>query len=383
MSEGREGKAGGGKLISLAAKKLAKEIDEALASSKKTADVKKAAMREQQQIDDAINEMLDDPARMEDVSADDFQMMVDNASPDIRARLLGDDSSGAATNETVAMMRDLEPEEVATNLSYFNTLDEIGTYAQGLNANETRRFVSSISDEDYALFDGLEDMVQTLGPRVAKGSGGFFGRLMAPLKELKNAGSAKPRPSDNGILDMLMYQDFEHRKRFQEGGEAVPPEDTYPNIPAEQMEAVEASQLPDTLMESEFVDHTLEQILSEDDLTYLEQQLEVDDRLSVIVDQLVLSAAEFSGAGEVAGPGDGTSDSIPARLSDGEFVFTKKAVDEIGAETLQQMMDEAEAAYDQRNGLATGGMATNYNPLNEQMLSANQMPSLLHQQSYP
>ena len=30
--------------------------------------------------------------------------------------------------------------------------------------------------------------------------------------------------------------------------------------------------------------------------------------------------------GEVTGPGTGTSDSVPARLSDGEFVLTAEAV---------------------------------------------------------
>ena len=33
-----------------------------------------------------------------------------------------------------------------------------------------------------------------------------------------------------------------------------------------------------------------------------------------------------AGGGEVDGPGTGTSDSVPARLSDGEFVLTAKAV---------------------------------------------------------
>ena len=33
-----------------------------------------------------------------------------------------------------------------------------------------------------------------------------------------------------------------------------------------------------------------------------------------------------AGGGEIMGPGTGTSDSIPARLSDGEYVFTAKAV---------------------------------------------------------
>jgi hypothetical protein len=34
--------------------------------------------------------------------------------------------------------------------------------------------------------------------------------------------------------------------------------------------------------------------------------------------------------GHIKGPGTGTSDSIPAMLSDGEFVFTAKAVRSVG-----------------------------------------------------
>ena len=57
-------------------------------------------------------------------------------------------------------------------------------------------------------------------------------------------------------------------------------------------------------------------------------------------------ASEFAGSGPVDGPGSGVSDSIPARLSDGEFVFTSKAVDQIGIDTLQQMMSDAEMEAD-------------------------------------
>ena len=55
------------------------------------------------------------------------------------------------------------------------------------------------------------------------------------------------------------------------------------------------------------------------------------------------------------GPGSGVSDSIPARLSDGEFVFTAKAVEEIGEDTLMSMMKDAEAAADERQGFVNGG----------------------------
>ena len=37
-----------------------------------------------------------------------------------------------------------------------------------------------------------------------------------------------------------------------------------------------------------------------------------------------------AGGGNVVGPGTGTSDSIPARLSDGEFVMTSRAVRNAG-----------------------------------------------------
>jgi hypothetical protein len=54
--------------------------------------------------------------------------------------------------------------------------------------------------------------------------------------------------------------------------------------------------------------------------------------------------------GEVEGPGTGTSDSVPARLSDGEFVLTAKAVRgagggdrDIGAARMYDMMAELEA----------------------------------------
>jgi len=55
--------------------------------------------------------------------------------------------------------------------------------------------------------------------------------------------------------------------------------------------------------------------------------------------------------GEVEGPGTGTSDSVPARLSDGEFVVTAKAVRgagggdrDIGAARMYDMMSQLEGA---------------------------------------
>jgi len=189
----------------------------------------------------------------------------------------------------------------------------------------------------------------------------------------------------------------EVRKGKAVGGEMELPQvpvDTYNNIPESEKEAVEMSQLPDEEMEDNYLQFILNESLEEDDQEYLMEVLDQDERLSTIFDQVMDVAGEFSGEGEVDGPGTGVSDSIPARLSDGEFVFTKKATDQLGADKLQVMMDDAERAYD--GGLmkkAFGGIA--YNPMGNgemtdrltedelteeeikrQMISANRMPSV-------
>jgi len=140
------------------------------------------------------------------------------------------------------------------------------------------------------------------------------------------------------------------RKKKQSGSLMMPeegmPVDTYPNIPPDEMAEVEASQLPDDEMEEGYLDYVVDESLDNEEQSYLMNALEADPKLSQIFDKVIDTASEFSGAGEVEGPGTGVSDSIPARLSDGEFVITKKATDAIGAENLQGMMDEAERAYD-------------------------------------
>ena len=123
-----------------------------------------------------------------------------------------------------------------------------------------------------------------------------------------------------------------------------------------QVEINEEPMIPDEEMEEDYVDYVMQETLSNEDRNYLISALEKDDRLSEIFDQVVESATEFSGSGPIEGPGSGRSDSIPARLSDGEFVFTAKATEEIGSDNLMSMMKDAEAAADERQGVAYGGM---------------------------
>ena len=189
---------------------------------------------------------------------------------------------------------------------------------------------------------------------------------------------------------MLKYNEGSMLVAPEMGLEDDMPVDTYDNIPEDEKEAAEASQLPDDEMEEDYTDYVLEQSLDVEEQEYLMGVLENDERLSGIFDKVMDVAGEFSGEGEVEGLGTGVSDSIPARLSDGEFVFTKKATDQLGADQLQTMMDEAEKAYD--GGLmkkAFGGMVDDSvdesrmgmysdeeEEIKKQMIDANRMPSV-------
>ena len=151
------------------------------------------------------------------------------------------------------------------------------------------------------------------------------------------------------------------RMGYQEGGEIdnqmlmVMTPTQEPNMESEMpMES-------DDDMEDGYTRFIMEEALSEEEEDMLMSKLEQDEELSMLFDKVIDVAQEFAGSGPVNGPGSGVSDSIPARLSDGEFVFTAKAVEEIGEDTLMSMMKDAEAAADERQGLAEGGMPEDNN----------------------
>jgi len=112
---------------------------------------------------------------------------------------------------------------------------------------------------------------------------------------------------------------------------------------------------PDDNMEEGYLNYILGEALSEEEEDMLMSKLEQDDEMSMLFDKVIDMAQEFAGSGPVEGPGTGVSDSIPARLSDGEFVFTAKAVEEIGEDVLMSMMKEAEDAAEEREGFNIGG----------------------------
>ena len=198
-------------------------------------------------------------------------------------------------------------------------------------------------------------------------------------------------------VKMKVLKEMDRKREADGGSMLVPPEmpvDTY--TPEEQANA-EKEQLPDSEMEDNYMDFVLDESLQADEQEYLMNALEADPKLNSIIDKVIMTASEFSGAGEVEGPGTGVSDSIPARLSDGEFVITEKATDQIGADNLQRMMDDAERMADggeARYGYQMGGMLSNPLPedeeellrdpmqqtedeINKSMMQANRMPSLM------
>jgi len=152
------------------------------------------------------------------------------------------------------------------------------------------------------------------------------------------------------------------RMGFEEGGSMMEqpmmeqPMIDQPMIDQPMVDQPEEPLVPDEQMEDEFIDYILDTALTDEEEEMLMSKLEQDGEMSMLFDKVIDVAQEFAGSGPVEGPGSGVSDSIPARLSDGEFVFTAAAVEEIGVDNLMTMMKDAEMKAEERQGLAEGGM---------------------------
>ena len=289
-----------------------------------------------------------------------------------------------------------DPMKVKYNKGGDSMLGRSG-YAEGGKEDERNRELATADKERATQIEYAEFANDNLALKIAQErSISQLNKDAAARQENEEAAAARLSET---MLDENMDEAYDKAKRdpFVEGSMLVPPEmeqdtpvDTYPNIPEDEMAVAEESQLPDSEMETEHLEFVLNEALDIDEQEYLIGVLETDERLSGIFDKVMDVATEFSGEGEVDGPGTGVSDSIPARLSDGEFVFTKKATDQVGADQLQTMMDEAEKAYDgglmkkafgglTNDPLSTEKKTSSYNSSNEikkQMISANQMPSI-------
>jgi len=186
-------------------------------------------------------------------------------------------------------------------------------------------------------------------------------------------------PEDNEGLAKLPEEVRNRMGYFAEGGDVdeqmsmlMGPQQ--PTMMDEEMPMDEEPMESDSEMEDNYLDFIIDEALSEEEEDMLMSKLEQDEELSMLFDKVIEVASEFAGSGPVEGPGTGVSDSIPARLSDGEFVFTAKAVEEIGADNLMAMMKEAEMKADERQGMANGGTMEEEEDQPEPVVVAEQAP---------
>ena len=257
-------------------------------------------------------------------------------------------------------------------------LDELLLIAKGKNPQKSKFFGVFLDDDTKTIKDFINkylddlasmdmninkqlDLMDNLEPvsRAINNEGGLQISLLSD--EMSRMGYSKGnKVSKPDFLDLdgdgnkkePMKEAAEDRKEMRVGG------DPMAELRAMYEEGGEMEMLPDEKMEEQFVDFVIDEALSKQEESMLMEQLEANPELSMIFDKVIEKASEFTGAGEVDGPGTGVSDSIPARLSDGEFVFTAKSVEQIGADNLMKMMKDAEAAYDageDRKAMQEGG----------------------------
>ena len=131
--------------------------------------------------------------------------------------------------------------------------------------------------------------------------------------------------------------------KYAEGGEIKIPE-LEPEAETTMEMQMEEAMTPSGEEEMDIKAEVDTSVLDSDEEQLLEEVIEMHPGIMDVI--VKLTAKEFTGEGEVDGPGTGTSDSIPAMLSDGEFVFTAKAVKQIGVDRLRKQMKAAEQEYD-------------------------------------
>ena len=180
----------------------------------------------------------------------------------------------------------------------------------------------------------MMNFLKDIGLRLQMDEGGMVGDLD---KDGKMSGYEQAR--QDAIEENM-------REQKQEGG----PMESEMN---ELMPTANKDMVPDEDMEDNYMDFIIKEALTEEEDMLL-NKLQEDNELLLLFDKVIDVAQDFAGSGRVEGPGSGVSDSIPARLSDGEFVMTAKSVDTLGSDNLQEMMERAEMVSD-RKAMQEGG----------------------------
>lgn len=364
----------GKKIVSLLDRLFDKEVADKVKKAKD-------GMIDSSRVKEAVEEQTQiNPQFLDELEYDDYEEIMEALPAKERASLMGED---ADMYETAEMMGGFSPKEAAKDIELFGDLEELQVYASQLDADEAMEFIENVTDDNYNILGGLggifeiDQIADKLSPKKAAQNIELF---LVDEDKLKAYTSKLDAKGTRDFIDNLpddVYEDYDGLSEY------VTP--LGPRVQKAEGGLLDKPEMDsDEEMEEDYIEHVMKEVLSDEDYKYVDDALEKDDKLSVLFDEIVLSAVEFTGAGEVEGPGNGTSDSIPARLSDGEFVFTKKAVDVIGADKLQTMMKEAEAEADTREQKAKGGVMDNTqadtqsidDEVNKYMLQANRMPSV-------
>jgi len=227
------------------------------------------------------------------------------------------------------------------------------------NEREAKKLNAEINEIDERIVELKAELGEESYQEMRKGNstGGLLEdeRLSYASGEL--VGGQKKIAQAAPPFDEITGEDFAKlREQKQDGGE-IDEQMSVLMQPKEDMPPVEQNEemIPDEKMEDNYIDFILDEALNEEEEDMLMSKLEQDEQLSMLFDKVIEVASEFAGSGPVEGPGSGVSDSIPARLSDGEFVFTAKSVEEIGADELMRMMKDAEMRADKRQQMQEGG----------------------------
>ena len=333
-----------------------------LAKKKKPKEVK------EQDIDDILNSLSDE--QMEKLTPVEIEQLLDmdlakSGVDNIPAKSTKKDIDDILDNLTDKEIENLTPIEREQLLDM-----EIEKY--GVEGRKTKTDGGLLSDDRQAYGVGslVKKIIKELPDKIQdmKDERAFKKSLKRPQGEL-----IKELEAD--LDDLIKKRNTLETREI--GGEAY--NDEYANVTQEMNEVIDmlnmlgvkpsrknleekarttkadGGMLPDEDMENNYTRFIMDEALTEEEEDMLVSKLEQDEELAMLFDKVIDVAQEFAGAGPVEGPGSGVSDSIPARLSDGEFVFTAKAVEEIGEDTLMSMMKDAEAKADERQGLAMGG----------------------------
>ena len=250
--------------------------------------------------------------------------------------LLADDRQAYSIGKIVSKMSDLAMEKIPGADVLYDNASIVKQKLKGdMSTGEMIKTTESMFKDSLKNYGNLKAAYKNAANETDKVK--IQNQMKVEIDQIKKLGASLEKLGINISPQNIKEEVKSLRTKKAEGGEMT----------------------PDAEMESDYLDFILDEALTDEEEEMLMSKLEQDEQMAMLFDKVVDVAQEFAGSGPVEGPGSGVSDSIPARLSDGEFVFTAAAVEEIGADKLMAMMKDAEASASKkkRQGLAEGGMS--------------------------